>query len=771
MDKFPEIPDYRIEKTLGRGRLADVFLAVDEDTRETVVLKVLRPELIDHEKFAKRFLYEFRKAAKLEHPNIAEILDVGETPDHYYLVMEYFRESLRDRLNKRHPGVDLGFQVTGNTVDSAPRTPEPGELTDHEILDIFRQLFDAVDYAHIEEAVHRDIRPENIFFREDGTPVLADFHTAELVRASDVLRKMAVRPNMPHYTSPEQALKKSVDKSSDIYSLGITLYEVLTGTPPYDATEAIAIENQHVMEPIPHLPEQYSLFQPLIDRMMAKSKEDRADNGAELILFMEELSDQLPESNPEEQFQIEPTSEEPVEEVSTQFPEGAPEEQFQIESTAEAPMEELPVEKVQVEGVLMEVVPVTEKPVTEKPVVRKTRKMAHIDSVDDLVKISTMGPAGELGAEGGEGEDVELDLDLDLPPVRERTHKFKVVAPGESGGIAGLLERLRDPKVFIPVAAGIVIVILLIIFFLPSGGSGESASEETEQAREAALTPEEKQERNLRYTQKFKMARRDFKSGRYQKALLQANAAEKIKSTEELKTLKKQIEVKITEKKDDDAFAKASGTDTAAAYEEYLSTFSTGRHAEDARKNLGSITVRAKKREAQRRKWAASRVRLRTNPQILTKEDVRAMLNQRGFFEKYYNKTGNFLNHYELLVINTHKVVVDYATGLMWLQSGSKDYMKFNEIQEWVDSLNRAKYAGFSDWRVPTLEETTSLLESKENRFNLFIDPVFSRGQKYLWTCDTFSDIKAWIIDYYGGDVNPFEKTVNAFVRPVRSNK
>lgn len=756
MDKFPDIPDYRIEKKLGRGRIVDVFLAVDQDTRETVILKVLLPELIEDEKFAKRFLYESRKAAKLEHPNIVEILDVGETPEHYYIVTEYFRGSLRDRLNELHPGMDLDFAVTGNNVESGPQSQATDEIPAHEILDIFRQLFDALDYAHNEDAVHRDIRPENIFFREDGTPVLADFQVAELVRSSDVLRKMAVRPNMPHYTSPEQTLKKPVDRSSDIYSLGVTLFEVLTGHPPFDAAEVIAIEKMHVTEPVPRLPEQFSLFQPLIDRMMAKAKEERADNGAELILFMEELSDQLPESTPEDQFQIEQTAEEPV--------------------------EELPMQKVQVESSMVEDLPVPETPVPETPVTKRpepwhTGTPGHIDSVDDIVKIATISAEGKLKGEAtdtagsGETEDMGVDLELELPPARERTHKFKTVEKSDSEGISDLLEKLREPKILGAAVGGIVIIVLLIIFILPSGDTGEPEAGETAQKSEASLTPEEIKERDMRYKRKFDLALKEFKAERYDKAMQQLKAAEKIKFTKELETLKGQIEAKNSGKKDDNAFAKASGTDTAAAYEEYLKAFPSGRHAEEAQKKIDAFTEIERKREAQRKKWAASRIKLRATPQTLAKAELRTMLKQRGFFEKYYNRTGSFQNHFELQVIDTQKVVVDYATGLMWHQDGSKEYMDYSKAGEWINSLNQGKYAGFSDWRLPTMEEVASLLENKENRYNLFIDAVFSRTQKYIWTCDKFSDIKTWALDFYGGDVNPIPLTYTAFIRPVRTHE
>lgn|GEM_PF-659712 len=761
MDKFPEIPSYRIEKKFGSGRLTDTFLAVDEDTRETVAVKVLRPELIADEKFAKRFLYESRKAAKLEHPNIVEILDVGETPEHYYFITEYFRESLRDRLNREHPGLELEFQVTGNTAEGAHRSQktETGVLTPQEILHIFRQLFVALDYAHTKEAVHRDIRPENIFFRQDGTPVLADFHISELVRASDVLRKMGVKPYLPHYTSPEQALKKHVDAASDIYCLGVTLYEVLTGAPPYDAAEAVTIENMHVMEPIPRLPEQFSLFQPLIDRMMAKEKEDRAGSGTELILLAEELSNRLPESTPELQV------EEQVEEQADEHVDV----QFQIESTAEEPMDDLPVQKVQLEGVQMQEIPAVEEPVTgaaerKRPEPWHTGTPKHIKSVDDIVKINTISTEGKLAVDTGESED--MGPDLDLPPVKERTHKFKVVDTPQTTGIEELIEKLREPKVLIAAAAAIVIVVILVIFFLFSGGGDETA-----QTQKASLTPEEIQERDLRYTRKFELAQREFNAGQYKKAMQQLKAAERLKSSKELETMKTQIEAKLAEGEDDNAFDRASRTGTAAVYEEYLKHFPSGRHTEEARNKIDEFAEIEKTREAQRRRWTASQVKLRAAPQTLAKKDVRAMLNQRGFFEKYYNKTGNFRNHFELQVINTQKVVIDYATGLMWLHGGSRDYMDYSKIQGWIDSLNRAKYAGFSDWRVPTLEEVASLLENKENRYNLFIDTVFSSVQKYIWTCDTFSNNKAWLIDFYGGDANPIEKTVNAFVRPVRSEK
>ncbi|MCP5106113.1 MAG: DUF1566 domain-containing protein, partial [bacterium] len=140
-----------------------------------------------------------------------------------------------------------------------------------------------------------------------------------------------------------------------------------------------------------------------------------------------------------------------------------------------------------------------------------------------------------------------------------------------------------------------------------------------------------------------------------------------------------------------------------------------------------------------------------------------------NFFDKYYNKGGKFKNYFELHVIDGRKLVLDNATGLMWLQGGSSDYMAYEKAQQWVADLNREKYAGFSDWRLPTLEEAASLMKSTETRAGLFTDPVFASEQQYIWTADNFDENKSWAVDFFGGDFNDVKTTTDSFVRAVRS--
>jgi hypothetical protein len=238
-----------------------------------------------------------------------------------------------------------------------------------------------------------------------------------------------------------------------------------------------------------------------------------------------------------------------------------------------------------------------------------------------------------------------------------------------------------------------------------------------------------------------------------------------------VETLKQKIETKIAAEKDNKAFQKASKSNTKASYEEYLSKYSSGRHAEEVQKKIEELIELEKKGKAERKKWAASRLKLRSRYKMLASSEIRSRIIKLGFFEKYYNKTGDFRNHYEARTVNNHKIILDYATGLIWHQAGSVEHVDYQKALLWVKELNQQEYAGYSDWRLPTLEETVSLLESSESKYFLYIDPLFSRVQKHIWTGDKYGNNRIWAVDFYSGDVNRVPFNSESFVRPVRSEK
>lgn len=265
MTKLPQIPGYRVIEKLGQGGMADVYLGIQEKLQRHVAIKVMIPLLFRDEQFSKRFIKEAQTAAQLNHPNIITIHDVGETGDSYYIVMEYLEESLSERLKQRE------------------------FLPPRQALEVIRMIACALDYAHKKGFIHRDIKPDNIMFRADGTVVLVDFGIARAMDSTTQLTRTGMSIGTPHYMSPEQCKGEKIDGRSDIYSLGVQFYEIITGKVPYNAENTAGIIIKHIQEPVPRLPDRLSRYQSLLDKMMAKERGKRFQDAGELIQFIDGL--------------------------------------------------------------------------------------------------------------------------------------------------------------------------------------------------------------------------------------------------------------------------------------------------------------------------------------------------------------------------------------------------------------------------------------------------------------------------------------------------
>lgn len=261
MNNLPEIPGYCIEKELGEGGIAKVYLALREKSNLQVALKVLDPKIHSGEKsITRRFSREIETITGLKHPNIITIYDSGSVAEYYFLVMEYLQESLRDKIKIAK---DSPF--------------------DRRDLDIIKQVASALQYAHKKGIIHRDIKPTNIMFRADGTPVLVDFGLAKLRNAAERLTQTGITVGTPDYMSPEQIEGMELDGRADFYSLGVIFYELLVGDVPYKAPNYVALALKHLKKKVPRLPRDLKCYQPLLDRMMAKNRDERVPDGDALI--------------------------------------------------------------------------------------------------------------------------------------------------------------------------------------------------------------------------------------------------------------------------------------------------------------------------------------------------------------------------------------------------------------------------------------------------------------------------------------------------------
>jgi len=268
---YPEIPGYRIINMLSDSGIARVHLGVQEKLNRKVAIKILNPFFLNDKDTAKRFLQEAKTAAMLNHSNIVHIYDSGQVGEYHYLVMEYLEDSLRERLQL-----------------------EPqGSMKVETVLKIVEEIIKALDYAHFRGVYHRDIKPENIMFRQDSTPVLVDFGIAYIYNSSVRLTGSDTVMGTVYYMSPEQCNSmKDVDGRSDVYSLGVVLYEMLTGAKPYTGPGLVSILQQHVNMPIPLLPSSLKALQPLIDKMMAKDKMQRLSTAPEFAQLLDQIKAQ-----------------------------------------------------------------------------------------------------------------------------------------------------------------------------------------------------------------------------------------------------------------------------------------------------------------------------------------------------------------------------------------------------------------------------------------------------------------------------------------------
>ena len=238
---------YQIIRTIGEGGMANVYLAYDTILDRNVAVKILRGDLAEDEKFVRKFQREAISASSLSHPNIVEMYDVGEDDGRYFIVMEYVEGVTLKNLIKRR-----------------------GALTLSEVIDIMLQLTSAIACAHDSYIIHRDIKPQNVLILDDGRVKITDFGIAMALNSNELTQTNSVMGSV-HYLPPEQANGTGATIKSDIYSLGILMYELLTGNLPFKGDSAVEIAIKQMKEPIPSIVEQNPNIPQSIENIILKA--------------------------------------------------------------------------------------------------------------------------------------------------------------------------------------------------------------------------------------------------------------------------------------------------------------------------------------------------------------------------------------------------------------------------------------------------------------------------------------------------------------------
>jgi tRNA A-37 threonylcarbamoyl transferase component Bud32/CheY-like chemotaxis protein len=269
MQRFGEafIRGYRRVRRLAAGPVSELYLAESEQAGALVVLKVARDQQARNELDSsfRRFLQEYEIVQRIRHPGVVRLYDLGVSDEHAYLVMEYFRAGdLRRRMRS--------------------------ELSPREALRISLEIARALDGIHQAGVLHRDLKPGNVMMRDDGSLALIDFGLAKDAALAMEVTDHGTIFGTPHYMSPEQGHGEPIDGRSDLYSLGVILFEMLAREKPYLSENPMAIIYKHRKSPIPSLPAELAAFQPLVSKLLGKTPEERYPNAGAAADAIRELA-------------------------------------------------------------------------------------------------------------------------------------------------------------------------------------------------------------------------------------------------------------------------------------------------------------------------------------------------------------------------------------------------------------------------------------------------------------------------------------------------
>lgn len=255
---YPSIDGYRILRVIGHGGMSTVYLAEQASLDRKVALKVMLGDALADEVSRARFENEARTIARLEHPHIVSIYEVGRTSDGL-------------------PFYSMPYLSRGHLAQRRLAGDQP------KVAAILRSLLDALDYAHVRGVVHRDVKAENVLFDDADRPMLADFGIALRRGSNPRLTTAGLAVGSTAYMPPEQARGQDVDRRADLYSIGVLTWEMLVGQLPYNAGDALSMALKHLQEPVPRLPAALKHWQPLIDKAMAKQPDQRHASAKDML--------------------------------------------------------------------------------------------------------------------------------------------------------------------------------------------------------------------------------------------------------------------------------------------------------------------------------------------------------------------------------------------------------------------------------------------------------------------------------------------------------
>jgi len=711
-DHFPSLNDFQIERELGQSEDSTFYYAVEKRSHRKVLLKLLNPIYNTEPGIVQLFIEEAKAIRNMNHPGVIQLFDFGQESGFFFTAYERPVVTLMDRLP---------------------------QLTSSESIDLFQDIIKVLDFMHIQGYVHGHLTPGSILFREDGTLALMNLGTFILQSYQNSSFDDGKVSPAAYYKSPEQCRNQGLDSRSDHYSLGAIFFHMLTKKPPYQADNTVGVIVKHVEAPPPQLPPEYARYQPLLDKMMAKDPNNRTQSGKEILDWLGSGTRNVAGNEP----------------LELDFsPDFEPKSRNGYSSeTAASPYLSTSKQKTNPWKLILPAI----------ALLILATYFLYLKN-PDIETEQLQNPSSTKRTPSRKGQQPLSEVEKKSMTLKEKSiHEIETAI--EEGELS-----LAEAKI---------------------NAFAEDPQNSTEVKRLREMFANKNLEnKKQQYSAQLTIAQAALNSDDLSSAETALSNARKIMVDPELIRLEFLLQQKTTAPKeekvdlpselvtddaeDDRTYLRAKMSRTQQQINEYLLKFPKGRHRQDAEILLKSIDTHLATSSSEKLSPAIQKkvVKITMSPKPTTISEAKLVqtIKNADFFENKHNQLGSFDNPLKAIPLDGCTTYSDPGLHRMWLAGRYGQSLTHEEAKTWITQINQQNLCGFSDWRLPTLVESLSLLRPKQSGRPYYSISEFNPPE-WIWTSDDQDQNYAWAIFFNKGIADSYRKTDRLDTIAVRTHE
>lgn len=695
---FPQFNGFHIDREIGQSDDSTFYSGVEKQTRKKILVKLLKPIYNSESLIVQNFIEDAKFFAQLNDPAMIKVFDFGQEGGYFFTTYERPVVTLLDRIP---------------------------QLTMSESIGLFEDTVKAIEILHLQGYVHGHLTPASILFREDGSLAIMNLGAFIFQSYQNTLFDNSSVSPATYYKSPEQCRNQPIDIRSDHYSLGAILFTLLTHKPPYQADNTVGIIGKHLEAPPPQLQQEYSRYQPLLDKMMAKDPVNRTQNSRDILEWLG-AGEGFHTGNEHLELDFSPDSFSPENGSSPNRALNSPYTQNVSNKSRQW--------RLFIPAILflsLAIYFLFFRPDSGPKDLSKSQfevsKNSKITKTENITNMTDE----EIGF-------LEIESAIDRGELSLAESKLNSIL--EKKGESKESLRLRD---------------LLI--------KKETEGKKQQYVAQIAIAEAALNDNDLTLAEQALSQARilmiDSDLIRLEQLLQNKIAAPQVEDQNSIP-----LELQVDSAEDDRTFQRAKMTRSKKMVSEYLKLFPNGKHKQEAIalfqeiSNPNNTQVKKTTSDNPPKNNSIMYFTLSDRPSQISPATVYEILQTTDFFESKINPNGKFDNPLELIEKNNATTYVDPGLKRMWLVNIYASSLTFTQAQQWILTLNEQQVAGYTDWRLPTLAEIMSLLRPQKVK-NLLFNQQFFKQPQALWSSDHFDKDNVWVVFYTKGIVDNYRKT------------